>query len=219
MNKYGRGGSAQGFHTTEWSYDYSCAIHGWDSSVTTTKYRENPYYGWPAEKLLKFRQELAKLAGHGNKLAICGGLNVREFAELKKEHLGHYIEYAYALCMFSFFTELSKEINLFWPDFKQEGGVQIIFHRNTNPKWQQAVGEAFALFKDKDRRLDGFSFQPATAPYLPLQAADMLAHRCREKKIEWVKDNIPLDIKTQFDKALFRKVELNAKLIRRKRNR
>jgi len=53
--------------------------------------------------------------------------------------------------------------------------------------------------------------------HLPLQAADTLAHRCREKAIENLKDGAPIEIKNQFDKALFRKVERNAALLRRRR--
>jgi hypothetical protein len=215
LEKYGRGGVDEGFHATEWSYAYNCARYGWDPSVTTPKYRDSPYHGWPTDKLFKFRQALAKLAGHGNKLAISGGLEVRLFNEFKTKYPGQYIDYAYAHCMFSFFTEAIKEMNLFWPDFKEKRSIQVIFHQKNDPKWRAAMNDAFTLFQSKDARFEGYSFQPATYPYLPLQAADMLAHRCREKTIALVKDGVPLEIKEAFDKALFRKVERNAIRIRR----
>jgi hypothetical protein len=216
LNKYGRGAIDQGFHATEWSYAYNCALHGWNPTVTAAKYRQNPYYGWPIDKLEKVRLELAKLAGRGNRLAIAGGLNVRQFNEYKIKYPGEYIEYAYAHCMFSFFTETIKEINLFWPDFKQDRGIQIVFHQKNDPKWLHAMSKAFMEFKAKDARFDGYSFQSASAPYLPLQAADMLAHRCREKTIDLVHGGVPLEIKEAFDRALFRKAERNAIRLRRK---
>jgi hypothetical protein len=173
--------------------------------VKAKKYRENPYYGWSQDKLSRFRLELARIAGEGNKLPICGGFNVRSFDELKKRQPGVYDENPYTYCINGFFKSCSTEINLQWPLLKNKGTITIFFDQNNDPEWTTAVSAVFMCFKKQDSRFKEFCFvDKKVIPHLPLQAADMLTYRCRELAIEFTKSRTVPNIKSEFDRALFR---------------
>jgi len=153
------------------------------------------------------------MAGTGKRIPICGGLNVRGFHSFTTESLKAYNPYPYAACIDSFFESLFLEINLQWPDFKEKGAVSIFFDQKVDAEWQTAISKAFAHFKREDQRLGDYSFVDSKlAPHLPMQAADMLAYRCREMNIAAILEKKKYSITTPFDKALLRNITLSSAL-------
>jgi hypothetical protein len=137
-------------------------------------------------------------------LPICGGLNVRGYDELKRRQPNLYDENPYAHCINGFFKSCLTEINLQWPRFKDKGGITVFFDQNNDPVWAAGVSDAFMRFKKLDLRLKEYSFvDKKEILHLPLQAADMLAYRCREFAIEISKNRTVPAIEAEFDKALF----------------
>jgi len=153
-----------------------------------------PYYGWNAERLDAFLYGMASIAGNRVRFPFGPSLNLVVFNEpdtkndLRKIGLSEvqinssYI--VYMACFHEFFDLFLEDLRIRLPDFNES--ISFVFEQNTDVWWDIAAHEMFKLFKQKDSRLDAIMFGDKRK-FLPLQAADMIAYRLHQRKMNELK--------------------------------
>jgi hypothetical protein len=167
------------FHFTEWRAA-SVVARGKEPS---SSFYKNPYKGWKLKKLDSFLYKLAALAGGGQRLFVGGFISTRDFAEAKTNpDYGRFApaQDPYQACLNQFFESVTTEIHQQLPDW--DGSVSFIFDQNEDDKeWCQFVLDAQMAAQKRDPRIGELAFaDKKILPYLPLQAADMIAFRMRQ---------------------------------------
>ena len=199
-----------------------------NNKPATEELKKNPYYGWGLDRMDKFLLALAKIAGKGNKVPICGAIKMPVFNKIKAQldvHNPHGIQLGddpYKYTMGEFFRHYHEETFNRWGHFKCP--VTFFFDRSEDEKWRSALFEVYGAFEKKDSRINGISLvDKKTEPHWPLQAADMLAFRMRQWADKLArKENIePLNIDTLllrrgFEKAKAKNPTLKAHLDRKR---
>jgi hypothetical protein len=187
------------FHYAPWSFAYKSVLAG---PKAPARYKDSPYFGLSAKDLLDLRLELAIIAGEGNKLPICGGIDKVGFAALKVPPFPYGAD-PYLQCINNYFMQCIEEMAIQWPTFKQPNAITMIF--DDKKEWESRFASVFRHFQKHDNRF-GIRSVANMKNTPPLQAADMLAYRCREMGLEKVQTgHVPLP-NTDFDRALFRNV-------------
>jgi hypothetical protein len=201
LNKY----DAPYFHFKEWSAA-SAIIR--KKRKPFSEFKQNPYRGWKLKDLDRFLQELANIAGSGNKIMIGGYVNTLEFhkAAMSPSIDPRIIPSGgdpYKHCLDQFFKEFLIEVQQQWPYWTEP--VSFFFDQSNNPEWRNAVVGAFYSYKDKDSRLAVVSFaDKKSKEHLPLQAADMIAYRCRQIAGKYIDQGMLGNELPELDKALFK---------------
>jgi len=138
---------------------------------------KNPYFikKWDVRKMTMFRRALAKVAVKGRKIPILGAADIPAFNTVK-DRLADKDPYKY--CMNNFFLMFQDETGFQWGNFKSR--VSFLFDQNKT-EWEVAVREIFNIHQKNDPRIATLDFRDKKDPMLlPLQAADLLAHRYRQ---------------------------------------
>jgi hypothetical protein len=168
------------FHFYEWVDATQVARN---KRTPPSTFSTNPYKGWNWQKLDDFLYELAEVVGGGRKIFVGGFVSTRDFVEAKKHP--DYSRFApqhgdpYQECLNIFFESIAREIQQQWPFWNEP--VSFIFDQNDDTEWKQSVNDAFISVSRRDSRIAELRFEDKKMlPYLPFQAADMIAYRMRQ---------------------------------------
>jgi hypothetical protein len=185
------------FHYTEWRFAQKCLLSG----NPPKRFQDSHYSGWKLNELTDFGLALAKIVGRGGLYPVCGGVNVPISSDPHKDAL---------ICFFdSVRTELDRHLS----NLNQPESVTVFFDQNSDPVWLAKIHATFNDAKVKDKRLKTYGFATMLSD-LPMQAADMLAGKCREIGERGLKDGYFLHLARNgdcFERALFRSVIRSAK--------
>jgi hypothetical protein len=111
-------------------------------------------------------------------------------------------------CLNGFFESFPKVVQSEWPSWTEK--VSFFFDQNNDTDWNHAVQDAFTLAKNKDLRMAELTFGDMRVN-LPLQAADMLSYRLRQKVGKFVDPSTEPVTSTLDDlllkRAMFRAIE------------
>jgi len=185
------------FHYTEWNFAYNCLKGG----NPPERFRDSHYFDWKLDQLIDFRLALAKIIGRGGIYPVCGGVNMKISSDPHNDAL------------VGFFDSVRKELDRHLSNLNQPESVTVFFGQNSDPVWLARIHAAFNDAKAKDKRLRAPGFASMRAD-LPMQAADMLAGKCREIGENGLKDGHFLHLAKNgdcFEQALFRSVIRSAR--------
>jgi hypothetical protein len=172
------------------------------------------YYDWSEQKRHDFLMELAKVAGDGNKIPIGGAYNNVEYQKTTENIRSQKLDIPYdknphKYCINEFFLSFYGELEILWPSLTAP--ITFFFDHSDDPEWKAAIHEGFDFYRAKDSRLREISFaDKKQKPHLPLQAADMIAYRCRQVMEHYVNNTMAPKI-PELDKAIFRNLESSIK--------
>jgi hypothetical protein len=197
LNKY----AARYFHFSEYANKHVCS-----------KDKSSPYFQWDHKRRHDFLFELARIAGNrvrfpfGSSFSLVTYHNdksikprLREIGLTDQQINGPNI--IYMGCFHEFFHACLEEINLRLPKFT--GAISFIFENKDDVAWINEAHRNFNLFKVRDTRLKTISFGDSLKPqFLPLQAADMIAYRLHQMKINELKSG-KLETLKPLDYALW----------------
>ena len=155
--------------------------------------RSSEYLYWKHDKCESFKYALAEIAGRY--IPIGGSYHIKH--HYKKNPLDETYPYKYAMRFF--FKDLFDSMNE-WDLLGQK--VSIVFHRTTNKKWIAAIAEEIDNVKKRGINICGHAYGD-DKEYLPLQAADYLAYRSRQRHFEKLEGQIELQNKTGKNKHVY----------------
>jgi len=150
-----------------------------------------PYRGWDDSKRKEFLMQLAVIAGRHKRLGIGAYFDVRDYSELIPLWFRKRSAHPHDLCLKLLFETLLFKIEKLLPDPKTN--VMFIFDQTTDAAWKHSVRMMHAFIKnngDIHNRMRKVS--PVFADSIempPIQAADMLAYRLRQRGERWLQGN------------------------------
>ncbi|MGA9778815.1 MAG: DUF3800 domain-containing protein [Verrucomicrobiia bacterium] len=196
LKKYG----ASYFHFREWRTAFAVARK---ARTPPSDFKTNPYRSLNEQQLRRFLTELATVAGAGNKLIIGGSVFTQKFHKLKIEGEVPHDSSPYEHCLAQFFASFLGQLELQRKPWKRQR-VSFFFDRSDNKRWIRTVNDVFLEYQKGHQKWEMPVFRDKKqSPYLPLQAADMVAYRLRYITERWV-DNDSLGQWPELDEALFK---------------
>jgi hypothetical protein len=209
LNKY----DVRYFHFSEYANKHVCSEDN-----------KSPYFGWAKEKWHNFLFELARIAGNRVRFPFGSSFSLVKYktdpdikSGLRRVGLTegqiNSPNIIYMGCFHEFFTACLEEIKIRLPDFS--GAISFIFENKTDDAWKAEAHRSFDLFRKLDSRISAIGFEDGLAPeFIPLQAADMIAYRLHQMKMNELKSG-KLEMLKPLDYALwgnFQPDELNEHL-------
>jgi hypothetical protein len=185
------------FHFSEWAMA-SAIVRGKRPPHST--FKENQYCDWPLSDLDSFLLKLGKVAGTLKKGAFGGYISINEFNRRKAIGDGipkgaKHRDYCLRACFWAFIDAL----NTVWPRFAES--VSFFWDITQDTTWKKSIIDAYEPFrKNNQPSFNEISFADDKTR-LPLQAADMIAYRMRQRSEKFSKDE--KQIMSDLDKALF----------------
>lgn len=183
-----------GFHFSKWSMAMAVA----KGKRPTSDFHKNPYRGWEKDKLNSFLFKLAAVAHTRIDGSFGGYLSLKRFNQRKSAGeilIGEdYRDY----CLKSCFEALVDTLNYKWR--KGSERVSVVWDDTETVSWKKSIVEAYEPFKKNNPSFASITFANDQL-CLPLQAADMVAYRIRQKTDKRYKGE--RDEMTQLDKILF----------------
>jgi hypothetical protein len=132
---------------------------------------KSPYYLWEDHKAESFKYDLAEIAGRH--IPVGGGYHIKEHQKKYKEDETYPYKYAFE----QFFIDI---VDMLKERDRLAEKISIIFDRNTDEKWNIALGEVADWWIKNGLKLGDYSYgDKKEYPNWPLQAADMFAYRSR----------------------------------------
>jgi len=189
------------FHFREWA-DASAVVRG-RRRASSEFSQKNPYRAWSQTQLDTFLFELAEVAASDNKLIIGGYVPTKKLGEDKARGLVKTEESAEDLCIKHFFGSVLSTISRRRAPLKRQP-VAFVFDQTNDPEWKMVINRGFDASRKKNRHYKEISFAPKE-DHLPLQAADMVAYRSRQR----MESTVTLDFSKewpQFDNIVFRSI-------------
>lgn len=167
-----------------------------------SKDKHSPYFGWDDKRLHDFLFELAAIAGNRVRFPFSPSFILARFnndpavkralkslglseTQINGPHL------VYVTCFHEFYELFLEDLRIRWPDFNDS--ISFILDQKDDTVWKMAANQMFDLFKERDSRLVGISFDDKKT-CLPLQAADMIAYRMRQLRANQLKTGKPLTL-------------------------
>jgi len=167
--------SAKYFHFREWA-DASAVIR--KRRPPSSDFENNPYKSWDQNTLDRFLFELAEVAVADGRLVV-GGYVPQTTTTASPEEL----------CAGHFFDAVVSTIGEERCVLKRQG-ISFFFDHSTSKQWKNVVNNAFEISRQRHRQSKTIAFvckglrervEDGDVEFLPLQAADMVAYRIRQK--------------------------------------
>lgn len=154
-----------------------------------------PYYGWPQDKVDKFIGELIPIVRDKVQFGIAGLLSVQDYDKEMPDYLKAEYGHPYVFAFQLFFDELLDALDRkpFARPFPPGEQIALVFDQQE--EFENAASRAFHIMKkhkDKDDRMGTIAFADSRR-FLPLQAADLLAHRTRKMFTRKLEDRKPIN--------------------------
>jgi hypothetical protein len=155
--------------------------------------RQEPYQSWSDDRAERFKYALAEIAGRNT--PVGGSYHIKEHYKENPEDE----TYPYKFPIRYFFSDLVASLKEFG-FLEQE--ISIVFDSTTNKKWMAAMAEEIETLKTSGIKICSHVYGD-DKDYLPLQAADMLAYRSRERHFEKLQKQIETKKLTGNDKFTY----------------
>jgi len=173
LSKY----DAKSFHFREWAIAAAVAKK---TKAPHSKFHKNQYCGWSQKKLDSFLYELAEIAGTVKYGGFGGFISLKRFNELKAEGsipIGEdHRNYCLARCFHAFIDVLNT---VHRPRLSLEP-ISFTWDGTRDKDWKKFITDAYEPYKRSNPTFAPITFADDTL-CLPLQAADMVCYRIRQK--------------------------------------
>jgi hypothetical protein len=185
------------FHFSEWAMA-SAVIRG--KRPPHSKFKENQYCRWPLSDLDSFLLKLGKVAGMLKKGTFGGYISIEEFNRRKTVSNGGVLfgEKHRDYCLRACFLAFIDALNTVWPRYAES--VSFFWDITQDISWKQSIMEAYEPFRKNNPSFNEIAFANDKTR-LPLQAADMIAYRMRQRSEKFSRDE--KQIMSDLDKMLF----------------
>jgi hypothetical protein len=185
------------FHFSEWAMA-SAIIRGKRPPHST--FNENQYSTWALSDLDSFLLKLGKVAGALKKGAFGAYISIDEFN--RRKAIGDGIPNGAKhrdYCLRACFSAFIDALDIVWPRYAES--VSFFWDITQDTAWKKSIIDAYEPFWKK--------YQPCFSEIsfaddktrLPLQAADMIAYRMRQRSEKFSRDEA--QVMSDLDKALF----------------
>jgi len=171
LNNY----DAEAFHFREWALAASVAKK---KRSAPSSFHKNPYCGWKETKLTAFLYDLAGIAGTRKYGSFGGFISLERFTE--RQAAGEILigedhrDFCLKGCFQAFIDALNTEgSNRIEP-------VSFIWDGTKDASWKKSITDAYEPFRRRNPTFASISFADDKF-CLPLQAADMVSYRIRQK--------------------------------------
>lgn len=182
LNKY----SAKYFHFREWA-DASAVIR--KRRNPSSEFEKNPYKHWEQDTLDKFLFELAEVTASDSKLVVGGYVPQIQLREEQANGLTKTAATPKELCVGHFFDAVVSTISRERCVLNRQR-ISFFFDHSTDQRWKDVVHDAYGLSCKKHPQFKSIDFvgrslkqrvEASDIVFLPLQAADMVVYRMRQK--------------------------------------
>lgn len=171
---------AQYFHFCDWS-EASAVVR--KRRKRSSRFSKNPYHDWSQTKLDDFIAELSVIAGSGDKVIVGMGVSTNIFHVAQQTGVVPKEEDPYVECAKRFFPSVAKSIALQRSPWKRQH-ISFVFDRSEKA-FSKSLEGVFTESKNQFVYFHELTFAQKTEQ-LPLQAADMVAYRCRQTSENWI---------------------------------
>lgn len=182
LHKY----SAKYFHFREWA-DASAVVR--KTREPNSSFKDNPYKLWDQGTLDGFLTELAKVAVSDCRLVVGGYVPQIQLRAEQASGETTITASSEQLCIGHFLDSIVSTISKERCVLKRQG-ISFFFDHSTNNEWKNLVREVYYLRCQKHKQFKSITFvseglkervKNGDVEFLPLQAADMVAYRMRQK--------------------------------------
>jgi hypothetical protein len=180
--------------------------------LPNSKFKNNPYKTWDQITLDKFLIDLANVAASEGKLIVGGYVPCNKLRADQASGLVTANATAEELCIGHFFDSVVSTIGKHRRVFKRTG-ISFFFDHSTDKRWKNIVNNGYDLSSPKHRQFKLISFvtqglkervKAGDVEFLPLQAADMVAYRLRQRNEKLVNLDFNGPEWDALDSVLFR---------------
>lgn len=185
LNKH----SAPYFHFREWA-DASAVIRG--RRPPNSGFLKNPYKTWSQVKLDEFLIELAQVAVSDGRLVVGGYVPPNQFIRLRDAQPKGETQTTMSpeeICLSYFFDSVVSTISQERRVLKRQG-ISFFFDHTEVAQWKSIIHNGYEFSCKKHRQFKSITIvseglrervKNGDTEFLPLQAADMVAHRMRQQ--------------------------------------
>jgi len=192
LNEY----DASFFHFREWAMA-SAVVR--KKRAANSSFYKGPYCGWKLKKLDSFLLELGQVAGILKKGTFGGYISIEEFNRRKVAADGILIgEKHRDYCLRRCFEAFIDALNTVWPRYAES--VSFFWDITQDISWKQSIIAAYEPFRKNNFNFNELEFADDKTR-LPLQVADMVAYRMRQRSEKFSKNE--KQIMLNLDKAMF----------------
>jgi hypothetical protein len=205
LNKY----SAKYFHFREWA-DASAVIR--KKRNPSSEFEKNPYKFWDQETLDRFLFELAEVAVADGKLVVGGYVPQIQLREEQANGLTTTTGSPKELCVGHFFDAAVSTIYRERCVLKRQG-ISFFFDHSSDQRWKNIVHSVYDQRCKKHIQFKSIDFVSSSLrervaahdiEFLPLQAADLVAYRMRQKMEKLANLDFAGPEWDKLDKVLFK---------------
>ena len=206
LNKH----SAKYFHFREWAQASAVVRRKRDPD---SKFGENPYKDWNQEKLDAFLFELAEVAVSDGRLIVGGYVPTRKLQSDQAAGTASSNASAGELCVRHFFDSVISTISEERKVLKRLP-ISVFFDHVKDKQWKRVIQNGYDESCKTHRQFRALTIasrslaervESGDTESLPLQAADMVAYRLRQR----MEDTVNLDLSrdwAKLDDILFRTI-------------
>jgi len=205
LNKY----SAKYFHFREWA-DASAVVR--KRRNPSSEFEKNPYRCWDQDTLDKFLFELVEVAVCDGKLVVGGYVPQIQLREEQASGLTKITAAPKELCVSHFFDAVISTIRRERCVLKRQG-ISFFFDHSTDQRWKHIVHGVYDQRCEKHIQFKSIDFVSRSLrervaardiEFLPLQAADLVAYRMRQKMEKLANLDFAGPEWDKLDKVLFK---------------
>jgi hypothetical protein len=186
---------AEFFHFSQWAIASAVARK---VRRPFSDFSKNPYCGWKLKKLNSFLLELGEVAAARMEGTFGAFISAEKFKERKAAGVILLGQDHRDWCLRRCFESFVDVLNARWAHFR--GEISFVWDATRDLTWKQSITAAYEPFKNNNPRFRAIAFADDKF-CLPLQAADLLAYRMRQKTDKGFKGE--RSIMSDLDKALF----------------
>ena len=188
------------FHFREWSAASAVARN---ERSPDSGFKKNPFCNWDQPRLDGLLFKLASVAASGNKIIVGGYVPANQLREDKLSGFVTTKDGPRELCVSHFFDSVTTTINRHRKPWKSLRISFIFEHQETNAEWEKILRTGFYASRDKNRKFRDIA-TGYKEDHLPLQAADMIAYRLRQRIEKHVKLDFSDTAWPKLDNILFK---------------
>jgi hypothetical protein len=182
LNKH----SSKYFHFREWA-DASSVIRG--TRPPNSSFEYNPYKAWSQSQLDDFLIDLAQAAVSKNKLMVGAYVPPTQLRSLQASGDTKTTASPEELCLSYFFDSVVSTISAERKRLKRQG-ISFFFDHTQDDQWKNIIHNGYNLSSKRHKQFESYTIvnkglkeraKNGDLEFLPLQAADMVAYRMRQR--------------------------------------
>lgn len=195
--------SAPYFHFREWSAASAVVRNKRQPDSTFTK---NPFKTWSQSRLDEFLFKLADVAASGDRVIVGGYVPAKKLCDDKTRGFVTIQEGPRELCVSHFFNSIATTVDRHKPPWKSLKISFVFEQQRTNKEWGAILRSGFDATRQKNRKFRDMVIG-CKEDHLPLQAADMVAYRLRQRLEKTVNLDFSDTTWPKLDNILFKAID------------